>query len=181
MMERIGLTGRAVRKLVDDDFTSMHALVTDYANDVNLFTSYLKGLNKTFGGTNQSTAIRFSPIIIKRLSAVLFHFVLSVGCIHTVPDIDNIDVPMCTHLIQVHDTFKGRKEAEGEDEAMIELPELKVHINWTTYRDKFISNLSNMIGTRNIPLSYVIDDTNRPRVTHTTPLFETDVIDLPDD
>ena len=181
MMERIGVSGRAIGKLVDDDFISMQALVTNYANDVDSFTSYLKGLNKTFGGTSRSTAIRFSPIAIKRLSAVLFHFVLSVGCIHTVPDIDNVDILMCIHFIQVHDTFKNRKGAEGEDEAMIELPELKGHINWTTYRDKFVSNLLNMIGTRSIPLSYVIDDTDRPQVTRTTPLIETDAIDLLDD
>ena len=181
MMERIGVTARAIGKLVDDDFTSMQALVTNYANDVDSFTSYLKGINKTFGGSNRSTSIRFSPIVVKRLSVVLFHFVLSVECIHTIPDIDNIDAPMCVHLVQVHDTFKSRKEAEGEDEAMIELPELKGHSNWTTYRDKFISNLSNMIGTRNIPLSYVIDTTDRPRVARATPLIETDAIDLSDD
>ena len=129
MLERIGVSACARGKLAEDDFTSMETLVLNYANDVDSFYSYLKALNKAFGGSNWTIAIRFSPIVIKRLSAVLFHFVQSVGCIHTIPDIDNIDEPMCIHLVQVHDTYRSRKDAEGEDEAIIELPELKGHIN----------------------------------------------------
>ena len=181
MLERIGVTARAMRKLLDDDFVSMQALVTNYANDVDSFTSYLKGLNKTFGGSNRMTSIQFSPIVIKRLSAILFHYVLSVDCIHTVPDIDNIDIPACVHLVQVHDTYKSRKDAEGDEEAIIELPELRGHVNWTTYRDKFMSNLSNMIGTRNVLLSYVINDSDRSHISRATPFIETDSMDLADD
>ena len=70
---------------------------------------------------------------------------------------------------------------DGEEDTIIELPELKGHSNWTTYRDKFLSNLSNMIGSRNIPLTYVVDETERLRITRATAFLEIDVMALSDD
>ena len=181
LLERIGVSATARRKLVDDDFDSMQSLVSNYSNDVDSFATYLKGLNKTFGTGNRGNTVRFSPVVIKRLSAILFYFVQSVGCLHTIPDIDGIDVELCTNLVQVYEGYKKKREVDGEEDTIIELPELKGHSNWTTYRDKFESNLSNMIGSRNIPLSYVIDESERPRITRATAFLEVAVMDLSDD
>ena len=181
LLERIGVSATARRKLVDDDFDSMRSLVSNYSNDVDSFATYLKGLNKTFGTGNRGNTVRFSPVVIKRLSAILFYFVQSVGCLHTIPDIDGIDVELCTNLVQVYEGYKKKREVDGEEDTIIELPELKGHSNWTTYRDKFESNLSNMIGSRNIPLSYVIDESERPRITRATAFLEVAVMDLSDD
>ena len=181
LLERIGVSATARRKLVDDDFDSMRSLVSNYSNDVDSFATYLKGLNKTFGRCNRGNTVRFSPVVIKRLSATLFYFVQSVGCLHTIPDIDAIDVELCTNLVQVYEGYKKKREVDGEEDTIIELPELKGHSNWTTYRDKFESNLSNMIGSRNIPLSYVIDESERPRITRATAFLEVAVMDLSDD
>ena len=181
LIERNGVPATARRKLVDDDFDSMRSLVSNYANDVDSFATYLKGLNKTFGRGNRGSAVRFSPVVIKRLSAILFYFVQSVGCLHTIPDIDRIDVDLCANLVQVYDAYKKRREIDREDDTIIELPELKGHSNWTTYRDKFESNLSNMIGSRNIPLSYVTDESERPRITRATAFLEVATMDLSDD
>ena len=181
LLERIGVSATARRKLVDDDFDSMQSLVSNYSNDVDSFATYLKGLNKTFGRGNRGNTVRFSPVVIKRLSATLFYFVQSVGCLHTIPDIDGIDVELCTNLVQVYEGYKKKREVDGEEDTIIELPELKGHSNWTTYRDKFESNLSNMIGSRNIPLSYVIDESERPRITRATAFLEVAVMDLSDD
>ena len=181
LLERIGVSATARRKLVDDDFDSMRSLVSNYSNDVDSFATYLKGLNKTFGRGNRGNTVRFSPVVIKRLSAILFYFVQSVGCLHTIPDIDGIDVELCTNLVQVYEGYKKKREVDGEEDTIIELPELKGHSNWTTYRDKFESNLSNMIGSRNIPLSYVIDESERPRITRATAFLEVAVMDLSDD
>ena len=181
MLARIGVTENARRKLANDDFVSMEQLVVNYSTDIESFNSYLKNVNKTFGGARGNSAIRFSPIVTKRLMAVLFHYVQAVGCMHCVPDIDNIGVDSCPELILALEAHQKRKEADGDDDAIIELPELKGHSNWTTYRDKFISNLSNMNGARNIPLLYVVDENERPRITRATPLKEVDFIDLNDD
>ena len=181
MLERVGVSANGRRKLIDDDFVSMEVLVSNYANDINPFVSYLKGLNKTYGTASRGNAIRFSPIVIKRVSSILFHFTQSVGCLHTVPDLDGIDIPACFHLIQVYETHMKRKDIEGEEEGIIELPELKGHANWTTYRDKFMSNLSNITGARNIALSYVINEAERTRITRISPLKEVETIDLSDD
>ena len=181
MLTRVGVTANARRKLVDDDFTNMEVLVINYASDIDSFESYLKGINKTFGSATANRAIRFSPIIMRRLIAILFHFIQAVGCIHSVPNIDNIDINSCSDFIQAYDTFQKRKQADGDEEALIELPELKGHANWTTYRDKFLSNLANINGARNVALSYVVNEADRPRITRATPLFEVELINLQDE
>ena len=181
MLTRVGVTANARRKLVDDDFVNMEVLVINYASDIDSFESYLKGINKTFGNVTANRVIRFSPIIMRRLIAILFHFIQAVGCIHCVPNIDNIDINSCSDFIQAYDAFQKRKQADGDEEALIELPELKGHANWTTYRDKFLSNLANINGARNVALSYVINDADRPQITRATPLFEVELINLQDE
>ena len=180
LLARIGVTTNARRKLIDDDFTSMEQLVTNYATDVDSFNTYLKAINKTFGSGTRNTTVRFSPIVTKRLVSVLFHFVQAIGCMHCIPNMDNVDINSCPELIQAYDAYQKRRDKIGDDDSLIELPELKGHANWTTYRDKFISNLSNINGARNIPLLYVVNEAARPRVVRATPLFEVELIDLND-
>ena len=181
MLSRIGVAANARRKLLDDDFTNMELLVTNYSSNIDSFLTYLKGINKTFGGTGRATAIRFSPIVMKRLVSILFHYIQAVGCIHCIPNLDNMDINACPDLIIAYEAYEKRKELDGNDEAIIQLPDLKGHSNWTTYRDKFLSNLSHIVGSRGIPLSYVVDETDRPRVTRATPLFEVELINLAND
>ena len=76
---------------------------------------------------------------------------------------------------------RKRKEAEVEDEAIIKLPKLKGHINWTTCRDKFVSNISSMIGSRNISLLYLVYKSDCPLISRATPLIKVGIIDLLDD
>ena len=179
LLERIGVTAMARNKVADDDFTSMRSLVDTYHNDMDGFLSYMKGINKTYGGRS-TRPIRFSPIVMKRMVAVLFHFAQAVGCFHRIPDMANIDRDLCTDLILTYEAHISRKEFDGDEDGIIELPELKGHSNWTSYRDKFESNLANMVGSRFTPLSYIIDDTERPRITRATPLFEDEIIDTAD-
>ena len=179
LLERIGVTAAASNKLTDDDFTSMKSLVDTYHNDMDGFQSYLKGVNKTYGARS-TRPIRFSPIVMKRLVATLFFFTQAVRCFHSVPDTESIDEESCGALIAVYEAHTSRADFDGDEDGIIELPELKGHSNWTAYRDKFESNLANMVGARYTPLSYVIDGTERPRITRTTPLFEVETIDMGD-
>ncbi len=95
-------------------------------------------------------------------------------------DMDNIDVDVCPELIQAFEAHQKRKNQDGDEELLIELPELKGHSNWTAYRDKFVANLAVINGSRNIPLLYVVDETDWTRITGTTPLFKVELIDLND-
>ena len=179
LLEQIGVAADACNKMVEDDFTSMKSLVGIYNNDMDGFHSYLKSINKTYGG-RATQRIRFSPIVMKRLIGVLFHFTQSVGCFHCIPNMDNINADVCFDFIEVYEAHVSRKDFEGDKDGIMELPELKGHSNWTTYRDKFESNLATMIGTRHTPLSYVVDETTRPRVTRATPLYEVELINAGD-
>ena len=171
LLERIGVNDAARSKLIDDDFTSMKLLVDTYHNDMEGFQSYLKGINKTYGGRT-TRPIRFSPIVMKRLIATLFHFTQAVRCFHSIPNMVNINEDSCEALIAVYEAHTSRKDFEGDEDGIIELPELKDHSNWKAYRDKFKSNLANMVGARYTPLLYIIDATERPRIIRSAPLFE---------
>ncbi len=131
MLTRIGVTANARQKLLDDDFTHMEVLVANYSSNIDSFESYLKGINKTYGNVAANESIRFSPIIMRRLVAILFHFVQAVGCIHCVPNIDNVDIDACSDFIHAYDAYLKRKQADGDEEVLIDLPELKGHTNWT--------------------------------------------------
>ena len=179
LLERIGVTAAARNKLTDDDFTSMKSLVDTYHNDMEGFQSYLKGVNKTYGARS-TRPIRFSPIVMKRLIATLFHFTQAVRCFHSIPNTANINEDSCEALIAVYEAHTTRRDFDGDEDGIIELPELKGHSNWTAYRDKFESNLANMVGARYTPLSYVIDGVERPRITRLTLLFEVETIDMGD-
>ena len=72
----------------------------------NLYDSpqpYLKGINKTFGGAGQDAAIHFSPIVMKRLVSVLFHYVQAVACMYCIPNLENMDVDACPDLILAYE------------------------------------------------------------------------------
>ena len=143
------------------------------------FQSYLKGVNKTYGART-TRPIMFSTIVMKRLIATLFHFTQAVRCFHSIPNTVNINEDSCGALIAVYEAHTSRKDFDGDEDGIIELPDLKGHANWTVYRDKFESNLANMMGTRYTPLSYVINAMERPRIIRSTPLFEVETIDMSD-
>ena len=109
------MTASACSKLINDDFTSIKALVDTYHNDLDGFTSYLKGINKTYGARS-TCPIRFRPIIMKRLVAILFHFIQAVRCFHLILNTANIDADTCSVLIAVHEAHTSWKDSDGDDD-----------------------------------------------------------------
>ena len=93
---------------------------------------------------------------------------------------ENIDADSCFEFIETYEAHVSWKDFDVDKDGIMELPDLKGYSTWTTYWDKFESNLANMIGSRYTPLSYVVDNTVRPQVTRATQLFEVELINTGD-
>ena len=129
MLQRIGVSRACITQLANDDFNSMKSIVMHYRGNVT-----------------------------DRLVAVIHHFIQAVYCFHTIPDIKIIGREEAIELIDPYQMYKQFSEGGTDEEMLIELPDLKGHENWISYRDKFISNLHVTPGSNGTPLSYVIND-----------------------
>ena len=176
MLMRIGVTRACINQLQTDDFNTMKAIVSQYKGDVDDLETYLKNVNKSMANAVNPT--RFSPIVMDRMLAVIHHFIQAVHRFHTIPDMEAIDRERSMELIDTYRMCKEFRESEIDDEVLIELPELKGHDNWITYRDKFLSNLHITPGSNGTPLSYIVDDTPRVIQRSNQPHFEPQEIRL---
>ena len=170
MLTRIGVTRGAINHLLSDDLDTMEVLVTQYKDDIKGFHSYLKATNKNL--TNTNPQVRFSPVVVDRILAVVYHYVQSVTCFHTVPDIDLINRDEAMSMIDPYRMYRQFKENEVDEDILIDLPDLKGHENWITFRDKFLSNLINTPGSNGTPLLYIVDQTDRPTTRPNQALIE---------
>ena len=172
MLRRIGINQAGIEQLSSDDFDTMKVLVDQYKDDVTEFSSYLKTINKS------NSPVRFSPVISNRIIAVLHYFIQAVTCFHTVPDLATIDRDEATALVDPYNAYIKFKDLDADDDVIIDLPVLKGHENWIQYRDKFMSNLTNMIGSNRTPLAYIIDDNERTVTSRNNPFIETPTINI---
>ena len=172
MLRRIGINQAGIEQLSSDDFDTMKVLVDQYKDDVTEFSSYLKTINKS------NSPVRFSPVISNRIIAVLHYFIQAVTCFHTVPDLATIDRDEATALVDPYNAYIKFKDLDADEDVIIDLPVLKGHENWIQYRDKFMSNLTNMTGSNGTPLAYVIDDTERAVTNRNNHLIETPSINI---
>ena len=150
----------------------MKVLVNQYKDDVSEFSAYLKTINKS------NSPVRFSPVVSNRITAVLHFFIQSVTCFNTIPDVAVIDRDVATTLIEPYNAYMKFREIDADEDVIIDLPSLKGHENWIQYRDKFLSNLSNMVGSNGTPLSYVVDDTERLITSRSHPYNQPPTINL---
>ena len=172
MLRRVGVNQAGIDQLLSDDFDTMEVLVEQYKDNINEFTSYLKTINKS------NSPVRFSPVVSNRITAVLHLFIQATSCFHMIPDISIIGRDEATSLIEPYNAYNKFNATDADEDIIIELPDLKGHDNWIQYRDKFLSNLNNMIGSNGTPLSYVVDDTEREITNRNHPLIEVLTVDL---
>ena len=157
MLGRIGLSRACIWQLSADNFDTMETVVQQYKGSISAFETYLKSINKSMN--NNENPVRFSPIIMDRLLAVVHYFIQSVTCFHTLPNIEVIEREMSVELIQPYREYKQFSAEEVDDEVLITLPTLKGHENWILYRDKFLNNLAITPGSNGTPLLYIVDRT----------------------
>ena len=176
MLARIGVTRGAINHLLSDDLDTMEVLVTQYKDDINDFHSYLKATNKSL--LNANPPVRFSPVVMDRILAVVHHYIQSVTCFHTIPDINLINRQEAMRMIDPYRLYCQFKDDDVDEEILIDLPDLKGHENWITFRDKFLSNLMNTPGSNGTPLLYTVDQNARTITRANQALVEVDRISL---
>ena len=172
MLRGIGINHTVFEQLNSDDFDTMKVLVDQYKDDVSEFASYLKTINKS------SSPVQFSPVVSNQITAVLHFYIQSITSFHTIPDISVIDRDEATVLVEAYNAYLKFWDIDADEDVIINLLDLKGHDNWIQYCDKFLSNLSNMVGTNGTPLPYIIDNTERVIMTSNHPYNQVPTINL---
>lgn len=182
MMNTIGVSMRERNKIIADGFTSLATIISHHKNDVKGFETYLSTLNKTFASAS-TVALRvyFSPVIIARFVGVVHYFNQSVNSFHTIPDQLYFDTDDASEYASHYRDFRTRFKKNEDTDDEIKIPILLGSTNWIDFRDKFITKLSATIGTRDIPLDYIIDDTPRSVNRANATMDEVSVLDIDDD
>ena len=85
MLRRIGVTRACINQLMNNDFDTMETIVLQYKGYISTFETYLKTINKTMNAA--ANPVRFSPVVMDRLLAVIHYFIQAITCFHTLPDI----------------------------------------------------------------------------------------------
>ena len=99
-------------------------------------------------------------------------------CFHTIQDVSIIDRDEATALVEFYNAYLKFRDLDANKDVIIDLSDLKEHNNWVQYRDKFLSNLSNMVGSSGTPLLYIMDNTKRVITSQSHHYNQVPTIDL---
>ena len=158
LLNRIAIPARERNKLIAEGFTNMESIILHHRNDVKGFTKYLKELNKTFAAcSTASIRVNYSPRVITKLNGIVHYFNLCVNTLHTVPNITAINENDAITYGQAYIEFTKISERKTDDDVEITVPDFKDNSNWVKFRDAVKAKMSRTIGSRGIPVSYVID------------------------
>ena len=183
LMNEIGITTEVCRnRIVNDGFNSLRAVVGHHSNDIEGVKSFLTGLNKTFASSADATLrVYYSPVVIARFCGIVHYYDQAVNSFHCIPDPSFINVGVSDDLSRTYNEFKKKADMDNTDDVEIEIPKLTGASNWINFRDKFLMKLGVTIGSRGIPLTYVVDTTERDVKRANATLVEVDTLDLDDE
>ena len=180
LLIRLGLGANEIARINTDGFTNMSLLVKHFTYDVKGFKDHLSSLNKSLASATGVRRVYFNPIMTNRLLGVLYYFSHAYHTYHTIPNIDEVDDEMA----DLHGKWyfaSLRTKLDDEEAVSIKIPELTGANNWRDFKEKFILKLSTIIGTRGIPLDYVVDHTTRAIKRANATKIEVEVMLLPDE
>ena len=165
MLSQIGLGDNEINRIVEDGFTSMERLVTQYKFKFNDFEEYLKSLNKTFASSSVARSrVYYSPPIISNLVGCLFYASICYNGLHSYVDISLIDAEKSSDYYKTYSDLRDTENLESED-LEIKIPSLKGASNWRSFRDTVLMKISVIQGKTGFPIDYVLDSNPR-RITH---------------
>ena len=179
LISAMGGTQNEIDRIISDGFESMMDLVVHHENDLEMFRSYLKTLNKTFNQHSDPTLVLyFPPMVISRLMGALFYCKICYYDFHVIPDIRNINKEMASEMYKMYSNMRNDDKSDTKADVETKIPSLKGASNWRSFRDLVLMKLANIKGKGGYPVTYVIDKTPRTAVRRTTPRVEVDVEDL---
>lgn len=179
LLEQIGCDPKESFRLLHDGFDSIESLVSLYETDIEDFRKQLHSDNKTWMSSSQTHLQSFfSPVIINKLLGIVYYFKTAVTLFHTIPDSKKITDALTISYGRSYAQSLRKKPTTDDDTT---LPELTDSKNWTKYKDAFKMYLSTTYGARDIPISYVINDTQRVYTRSNAVKGEIENIDLDND
>ena len=178
LLTRIGCNANERSHLIDDGFNTLKQLVASYTYDTPLLKAHFVSLNKAFAG-HATTPCYFTPLIIRRLLGIHALFDQSVNTFHQMPNLDAITAAVADELAESYSD--SVLEPDDDDKVSnMKLPKLEGSSNWRDFKDKFTLKLSSIKGIQKIPLDYIIDPTDKTRITNQTGVIPNDTIDVYD-
>ena len=151
-----GLGIREVNNLIFEEGVNSFSTMLNFFPTTMSFETFIKDINKTFGGRQGAARIYYNIRIKKCLTAAHF-YVYRCMLINKIPDIRLLNLQFCiTYLEENYDRVKDKIE----DDNKIKLPDFKQGEDWITFRDKFTELLASTIGKRGISMKYVIRTTD---------------------
>ena len=179
LINTMGGTQNEIDRLTTDGFTSMKDLVVHHENDLEMFRSYLKTLNKTFNQhPDPALTIYFPPMVMSRLMGALFYCKTCYYDFHVIPDVRNIDRDMASELYKIYSNMKDHEKDDADKDIETKIPSLKGASNWRSFRDLVIMKLTQTKGKAGYSVAYVIDNKPRTASKKTDPRLEVDLQDL---
>ena len=161
-MSLIGLTPAQRQRLKLYSFTTMNSLVDHYkSSGANQLQAYLKDLNKTFA-TSSAAALRvhYNPGAIGRIVGCFYYFYHLVHSFHSMMDISTISMDVVNRFSSFWDA-RNNEKTESNDEDDVNIPELKGHTNWISFKYAFMVKLRAMKNQRVFLMEYLLDDEPR--------------------
>jgi len=176
LLTRLAITPTQRQRLNIDGFTTMKSLVQHYrTSGPKQFKAYLKDLNKTFAtASTQALRVYYNPIAINRLVGCLYYFQNLLYTFHSIMDIDLIGMHESDTFSDFWTKFSNDEEKSKEDDE-VEIPQLKGHTNWTSFRDAFLFKLRAVKCSRGFSMEYLLDEESRA-VRHANAAYQ--VLDI---
>ena len=110
--------------------------------------AYLRDLNKTFATVStQALCAYYNPIAMNHLVGYLHYFQYLLYTFHSIMDIEEISLDKLNVFSDFWTKFSNNEEEPNEDDE-VEIPQLKDHTNWTSFRDAFLFKLRDVKGSR---------------------------------
>ena len=151
LLNRAAIAANEIARLNNEGFTNMKSLVDTFSTTKALEDT-IKDLNKTFGALGRTNAnhVYFNIRAAKNLYAI-HYYVSRCLALNKIPDIRIIDIPGAV-------TYMENRIIASKDDDNLDTIKIPVFNgdNWIQFRDKFIVQLRNTNGTKDIPLEYVI-------------------------
>ena len=154
LLRRANIAANERTRINNEGFNNLKSLIDNFAT-TKAFEDTIKDLNKTFGAllaTNRNR-VYFNIRAVKNLTAIHYYTSRCLA-LNKIPDIRILDIPQAViYMENRYINYANSKEDVKVDK--IKVPEFTGD-NWILFRDKFVVQLRNISGSRDIPLEYVI-------------------------
>ena len=152
LMTTIGMARPEIERLNREGFNTLEDLVSTYT-DTKELEKLITNLNKTFG-THPTIPCYFPVAITRRLMGIHYRFHLAANVMNKVINLVEITPVIANTFAEEYVAWTSKKEKY--EDLDIETPTFNQD-NWLHWKEKFTNYCECCVGTRNIPIDYILN------------------------